>query len=104
MNGDPRPIAGDPSSSQVVAMLDIDNVEWWLTNGGDYMTAAVETMARDGSDWQRVIALEWPTRLNHGTEEKVIRLMISPEDAVGLAETLLHTANWLMAAEIKDGE
>jgi hypothetical protein len=82
-------------------MLNIKGEEWWLTAVGDYETAAVETMRFDGSQWQRVIALRWPARRNHGKEFKTIRLMISPEDALGLAEVLTHTARWLMeAAEV----
>lgn len=97
----PRPIPGDPSFAHVVSMLNIEGEEWWLTAEGDYETAAVETMRFDGSQWQRVIALTWPARRNHGKEKKVLRMMISPEDAMGLAEVLAHTAMWLIeAAEI----
>lgn len=94
----PRPIPGDPSFAHVESMLDIEGEEWWLTAPGDYKTAAVETMRFDGSDWQRMIALEWPARRNHGQEFKIIRLMISPGDAAGLADVLNHTAKWLLAA------
>ena len=45
------------------------------------------------------IAQAAPARRNHGTEETEIRLMISPEDAIGLAENLTHTARWLIDAE-----
>ncbi len=98
----PRPIPGDPSRAEVQSMLDVKGEEWWLTDSGDYETAAVETMRYDGSDWHRLIALEWPVRRNHGQEQKVIRLMISPEDALGLAEVLTHTARWLVALGIKE--
>jgi hypothetical protein len=82
-------------------MLDLRGEEWWLTVPGDYESAAVEAMRFDGSDWQRVIALTWPARRNHGKERKVLRMMISPEDALGLAEVLTHTAKWLIeAAEV----
>ena len=69
-----------------------------MTVPGDYQAAAVEAMRYDGSDWQRMIALEWPARRNHGKEHAVLRLMISPGDALGLAEVLTHTADWLKAA------
>ena len=97
MSLDPRPISGDPSHVEVRAMLDIRGEEWWVTVSGDYMTAAVETMKSDGSAWQRLIAVEWPARRNHGKEHTVLRLMISPRDALGLAEVLTHTARWLEA-------
>lgn len=101
---DPRPIPGDPSHVQVQSLLDVRDEEWWLTTGGDYQTAAVETMRQDGSQWQRMIALEWPARRNHGRDHTVLRLMISPEDAVGLAEVLVHTARWLIASTIVEGD
>ena len=91
-----RPIPGDPDSEEIVAMFDLRDEEWWLTAGGEYMSAAGETMQAGGKAWQRVVMLQWPTRLNHGTEEKTIRLLISPEDAIGLGQVLLHTGNWLM--------
>ncbi len=94
----PRPIPSDPSRETVQTMLDIEGQEWWLTAPGDYKTAAVEAMRFDGSDWQRMIVLEWPARRNHGKKHTIIRLMISPGDALGLAEVLTHTANWLKAA------
>ena len=96
---DPRPIPGDPAILQVESVLDVKGEEWWLTDPGDYTTAAVEAMRDDGSDFQRVIALTWPARRNHTEEKKVIRLLISPGDALGLAEILTHTARWLLAAE-----
>ena len=78
-------------------MLDLGK-EWWLTTEGDYEAAAMEVMRFDGSNWQRVIALTWPARMNHGKEHKTLRMLISPEDAIGLANTLMHTAKWLIAA------
>ena len=95
---DPRPIPNDPTRELVQSMLDIEGEVWWLTAEGDYTTSAVETMSHEGADWQRVIALEWPARRNHGKEHRILRMMISPEDALGLAEVLIHTAQWLAAA------
>jgi hypothetical protein len=95
-----RPIKGDPSGAQVVAMFDLKSEEWWLSRAGDYQTAAGETVSNDGAHWERVIMLEWPARVNHehGPEaERTLRLLIAPEDALGLAEVLAHTAAWLMS-------
>jgi hypothetical protein len=79
-------------------MFDLNAEDWWLTTEGGYQTAAAETMRRDGSGFQQVIILEWPARLNKTHEEKVLRLMVSPEDADGLAEVLRHTARWMKSA------
>lgn len=94
-----RPLSYDPSADTVAEAFDLASDEWWLTAGGEYHTAAVETMRRDGTDYQRCVALEWPCRLNHGDELRTIRLLISPEDAEGLADGLEHTARWMRAAD-----
>lgn len=94
-----RPVPSDPTGDQVLAMLDLRSQDWLLSAPGDYQTGAVEAMRNDGTDYQRLVALEWPARPNHGTETTTVRLLISPEDALGLAEMLAHTARWLMAAE-----
>lgn len=95
---DLRPIPGDASAANVASMLDVRDAEWLLTAPGDYETGAVETMKDDGTNWQRLVALEWPTRVNNSDELRTVRLLISPEDAIGLAEVLAHTAVWLEAA------
>lgn len=92
-----RPLPNDPSGMQVESMFDLRSEEWWLTDGGDYQTAAVEAMTNDGSNHQTLIALEWPARLNHSTEVKRLRLLIHPDDALGLASVLAHTAAWLQS-------
>lgn len=98
-----RPIHGDPAAACVVAYFDLAADDWLLSTAGEYQTAAAETMRNDGSGWQRTVILEWPCRRNHTTEESRLRLMISPEDALGLAEVLTHTAEWLIAAARKNG-
>lgn len=94
-----RPIEGDPASDQIMRMFDLGNDEWLLAAPGDYQTAAVETFKRDGSGYQRVIALEWPGRVNHSDEVRIVRLMVSADDALGLADVLTHTAKWLRSIE-----
>lgn len=91
-----RPIAADPSAEIVEGMLEVDE-SWLLSAPGDYDTFAVESMTRDGGNWQRTIALRWPARINKTDERVLLRLLIAPEDALGLAELLTHTANWLAA-------
>ena len=93
-----RPVPNDPSIVEVTAMLEA-NEEWYLTRPGEFQTAAVETMKRDGSDWQRLILMTWPARHNYGDEDEEVRLAISVEDAAGLVETLTHTIKWLRAVE-----
>lgn len=91
-----RPIPGDPGGPSIEAMMDIRSQDWWITQSGDVKTGAVETMRVDGSDWQRVIAVELPVRRNHDTDQETLRLMISPESALVLAENLAHTGAWLL--------
>lgn len=98
----PRPLPNDPDREMVAGMFDLtnDEVEWWLSAGGEYQTGGAETMMSDGSGWQRVVLLEWPARVNHehGPDaERTVRLMIAPEDAMGLAEVLAHTSAWLLS-------
>lgn len=86
------------------AMCVIFDQSWLLGAAGDYESFAVETVTRDGRNWQRGIAVRWPARINKTNEHVMLRLIISPEDAVGLAEVLTHTAQWLMALkQIEDG-
>lgn len=75
-------------------MVEVDQ-SWLLGTAGDYEAFAVESMTRDGRNWQRAIALRWPARINKTDERVLLRLIISPEDAEGLAEVLTHTATWL---------
>lgn len=90
-----RPLPGDPDGVTVEAMFDARNADWILATDGDYQTAAVETMQADGSAHQTCVALEWPGRRNHSDEQVTVRLLISPEDAIGLAQVLAHTGLWL---------
>ena len=90
-----RPLPDDPDGPVVAAMFDA-GADWLLTAQGDYQTAAAEAMRADGTDLQVVVILEWPTRRNHSDELVMVRLMMSPEDAWGLAGTLETTAEWLM--------
>lgn len=92
-----RPLPEDPSGPTVEAMFDIRSTEWFVAAGGDYQTAAVETMKADGSAWQRLVALEWPARVNNSDERRTIRLLIDPDDALGLAQVLAQTALWMKA-------
>lgn len=90
-----RPIPGDPGAESIEAMLAISD-DWLLTAGGGYETGAVETMTKDGGNFLRAIALTWPARRNHTTDQVTVRLLISPEDAIGLAANLVHTADWML--------
>jgi hypothetical protein len=96
-----RPIPGDPAEAQVVAAFDLRDEAWLLSAPGDYEAAAVEVFKQDGSNYQRLVAVQWPARLNNGTERVTVRLLIAPEDAEGLAGVLQHTARWLKAAEVQ---
>jgi len=91
-----RPVPSDPSAGQVAAMFDARADNWLLAAGGCYQTGAAETMRHDGTGWQRVVILEYPARRNHTDEHVTVRLMIHPQDALGLAETLAHTAAWML--------
>lgn len=93
-----RPLPDDPTGPLIAAMFDLRGTDWLLSAVGDYQTGAVETMRRDGSGYQRAVALEWPARRNHSDEEVTVRLLMSPEDALGLATVLAHTARFLLAA------
>lgn len=101
---DPRPISLDPARKQVEAMIEADQT-WLVSAAGGYETFAVETVTDDGGNWQRVIALRWPARINKTDEHTQLRLLIHPEDALGLAQVLTHTATWLQSlAAIEVGE
>lgn len=94
-----RPIPGDPSAADVTAMFDATSEDWLLTAGGDYITVAVQTFLKDGSGFQVMIAVEWPVRRNHSAGTEMLRLMISPEDALGFAQALTKSASWLIARD-----
>lgn len=96
-----RPIPGDPGGETIAAMFDARSDDWLLSSPGDYQTGAAETMREDGTSHQRVVILEWPARRNHTDEHVTVRLMISPDDALGLAEVLAHTARWMKANEAR---
>lgn len=93
-----RPIPYDPSADIVLKMFPAGE-EWLLSTGGEYETAAVEVMKSDGKGYEQLIALQWPVRNNKTDNRHTLRMMIDPEDAIGLAEVLLHTARWMAAAK-----
>lgn len=94
-----RPLPFDPSRDNVQSFLtDLDG-DWLYTSAGDYQTAAVEGFKRDGTNYQRLIALSWPVRHHGETEDTLLQLLIDPVDVVGLLANLSHTVAWLTAAE-----
>lgn len=97
-----RPIAGDPGGEAIMAMFDVRSTEWLMSDAGDYQTGAAEVFKADGSNYQKVVILEWPARVNNSDERRIVRLMISPEDALGLADVLAHTGRWLAAQQLRD--
>lgn len=94
-----RPLDNDPDREQIRDAFDMNSDEWWLTNEGEYQSGAAEMMKFDGSNFQRVVILEWPARLNKSKETKVLRLAMSPEDALNLAKAMAYSALWLMENE-----
>lgn len=90
-----RPLPGDPDEQTVRAMFDLRGELWHVAAPGGYQSAAVETMKADGSQWQRLVALEWPGRVNNSDELVTVRLLIAPEDAMNLALVLAHTGSYL---------
>jgi hypothetical protein len=93
-----RPIPTDPLAADLAAFMEFDQ-SWILGDGGDYATAAVEAMTRDGGNYQRLVALQWPGRINHTDEHVTVRLLMDPRDAYSLAHSLLHSVKWLAAAK-----
>lgn len=93
-----RALPGDPDGPMVEAMFDIRSEDWILASNGTFQTAALEAMRDDGSGHQVVVALEWPGRRNHTDEQVTVRLLMSPEDAEGLADVLEGTGRWLRQA------
>lgn len=91
-----KPLPNDPGKKAIMSMFDARNGNWLLTDSGEYQTAAVEAMKEEGSSYQSVVILEWPTRKNHSDEKVLVQLMIHPEDALGLAKLLIHTATWML--------
>lgn len=100
---DIRAIPVDPSRATVEELIDVDQ-SWLLGATGDYESFAIEAMTRDGRNWQRGIAIRWPARINKTDERVMLRLIISPEDAVGLAGVLTHTARWLDSLAALEGD
>jgi hypothetical protein len=92
-----RPLPQDPDGDVIEAMVDLNGEEWLMTAAGDYQTAAVEGFKNDGSGFTRLVVVEWPGRLNKSDEERTVRLAMAPEDALGLAQVLTHSARFLQA-------
>jgi len=90
-----RPLPDDAAGEQIISMFDLDAADWNYTEAGDYQAAIVQCFKRDGSELQTLIALEWPIRNRNTGELSTMRLLISPEDAVGLAEVITTSARWL---------
>lgn len=97
----PRPFRDDAERETVEAMIDMEGPPWLLLTDGEHHTAAAEIFNTDGGT-ETVVLLELPVRPNHGAPETatVSRIMLSPEDAVAIAMSMLHTAKWLQARRI----
>lgn len=94
MTDDLRPLPGDSGRVHVQELLDVAQGDWFLADAGDYETAAAEAWRNDGQNFQRVVLITFPCRTRQG-EPRTVRLMLSPDDAVGLALNLAHTATWM---------
>lgn len=94
-HGELRPLPGDQAGAQVQELLDLADGDWYLAADGEYETAAAEAWRNDGQNFQQVVLITFPARRNHHAEPSAVRLMLSPEDAVGLALNLVHTATWM---------
>lgn len=102
MSYEPRSVPGDPGSPHVEALFEAG--EDWLLAHGNYASFAAELMKRDGSDFQRTIGLTFEGRYNNTQRTDKVRIFISPEDAIGLADNLIHSAGWLLElAKIERG-
>lgn len=92
-----RPLPDDPDSAVIESMLDLASEEWLLAAPGDYQAGAVYALTNEGEDRGTLVALEWPARPNGGGEDRTLRLLIDPADAVGLAAVLAHVGEWILA-------
>lgn len=95
MTDDLRPLPFDPAAVMVQELLDVADGDWFLAADGELATAAAEGWRNDGQGLQRFVLITVPARRNHQPEPTTVRLAISPEDAVGLAIDLVHTAAWM---------
>lgn len=100
--GELRPLPGDSSRLEAVGMIQTGD-DWVLLAPGEFMTAAVESMKNDGTGWQRLVALTLPGRYNHTDTMVTVRLLMRPEDALGIVQAVAHTAMWLQADELLGG-
>jgi hypothetical protein len=78
-------------------MLDTRGDDWIVTAGGDYSAVAVQAAAPAAVVGQELVALQWPGRRNHTDQQVTVRLLMAPEDALGLAQVLAHTARWVLS-------
>lgn len=99
MSGEIRPLPDDPSAAVVRSMMDLGSEEWLLLTSGDFHSAAVETMQRDGTGHQIAVALELPCRVNRSDERRTVRLLFDPEAAMDIALALAETGQWLVARQ-----
>lgn len=97
-----KPLPHDPSRVQVKSMLDLaeeqDTNPWLFAAEGEYHTYVVEAFKRDGSGRQTLVAIEWPGRIRNTDDRVTVRVLIDPEDALGLFHTLADTLMWLDVA------
>lgn len=95
-----RPLPFDASAPMVEAMFDLDDEAWLYASAGDYETACVQAFKRDGTNLQTLIVLKYPVRRRGTGELSTVKLLISPEDAENLADSLKHSVEWLRAARL----
>lgn len=95
-----RPFGDDTAAAEVISILELDSEDWEYTEAGDYQSACIQAFANDGSNCQTLVALTWPVRNRTTGKTSTLRLLISPADAIGMAEILTHSVRWLKARNI----
>lgn len=101
------PHPGDPDGPHIVAdfRLDDPGIAWVMSALGEYGVAAAygfkDTGDRDSTlaSMQPLVILQWPGRINKTNETVTVRMAMHPEDAVGLADGLRQSGEWMLRAE-----
>ena len=100
MDDELRPLPFDPSAVNIVSMFDLDSDDWEYSDKGDYETCIVQAFKRDGTNPQTLLALTWPMRNRRTKKITTLRLLIHPEDAANLADTMKRSLDWLRTARL----
>ena len=93
-----HPLPGDPDAPLITEVIQATD-SWVISAAGDIITFAAAARNHALGVTRPVVLLKVPGRINKTDEHTTIRMALSPEDAIQLADMLRQSAGYFQAAD-----